>query len=101
MIKRKPYKPIADHDYHRKTDAELFFIMRDAAEAAAAMRGMDAAAESKYLDQINDAATVIGYRRRVATPVPVRESDAWTDPRDRAPPGMDQSTYDKFYKAGG
>ena len=54
-------------DYRRKTDAELHYIMRDAAEAAAAMRDMDYVAECKYLDQLNDAASEL-YRRRHAAP---------------------------------
>ena len=38
-----------------KTEAELRYIIRDAGEAARAMRGHDPKAEAKYLDQINDA----------------------------------------------
>lgn len=56
-------KPIPHHDYHAKSDAALLYIIRDAGEAAQAMRGMDYAAECKYLDQINDASTVLRYRR--------------------------------------
>ena len=56
--------PIEGHPYHEKTDAELLFIARDAKAAADAMRGMDTKAECKYLDQINDACTVMAYRRR-------------------------------------
>ena len=56
-------KPIPHHDYHAKSDAALLYIIRDAGEAAQAMRGMDYTAECKYLDQINDASTVLRYRR--------------------------------------
>ena len=49
--------------YHNKTNDELRYIMRDAYEAAKAMRGMNPEAEGKYLDQVNDAATEL-YRRR-------------------------------------
>ncbi len=48
--------------YSRKTTAQLLYILRDASEAAVAMRGMDATAEAKYLDQANDAATVLARR---------------------------------------
>lgn len=49
--------------YATKADAELEYIKRDAREAADAMRGVDAAAEAKYLDQVNDAATVLYHRQ--------------------------------------
>jgi hypothetical protein len=55
-------KPLKGHPYHNKTDAELEFIVKDAREAAQAMRGFNYEAEAKYLDQINDAFTVLGYR---------------------------------------
>lgn len=45
-------------------DAALLYIMRDANAAAVAMRGHNARAEGKYLDEVNDAATVLAYRRR-------------------------------------
>jgi hypothetical protein len=51
------------NDYRKKSDAELHYIMKDAAEAAECMKGMDPKAEAKYLDQVNDAATEL-YRRR-------------------------------------
>ena len=50
--------------YRKKTDAELQYIAKDAAEAALAMRGFDAAAEGKYLDQVNDACTVMNERAK-------------------------------------
>lgn len=49
--------------YRLKTDAQLRYIAQDAYEAAQAMRGMDDKAEAKYLDQVNDASTVL-YERR-------------------------------------
>lgn len=56
--------PIADHPYHEKTSNSLHFIMRDAHEAATNAHAMgDSKGEGKYLDQINDAATVLNYRR--------------------------------------
>lgn len=48
-----------------KTVAELHYMIRDAGEAARAMRGMDDRAECKYLDQVNDACTEL-HRRRTA-----------------------------------
>ena len=55
-------KPIKDHPYHKKSDAALQYILKDARAAADAMRGVNDQAEAKYLDQINDACTVLGYR---------------------------------------
>lgn len=57
-------KPIPGHPYHQKSDAELRYIAKDAKEAAEAMRGHSPHAENKYLDQVNDAASVLGYRQR-------------------------------------
>ena len=51
------------NNYRNKTNAELQFIIKDAAEAAEAMRGWNDPAECKYLDQVNDASTEL-YRRR-------------------------------------
>jgi len=48
--------------YRRKTDAELRYIIKDAGEAARAMRDHDPIAEAKYLDQCNDAGTVLNER---------------------------------------
>ena len=45
------------NDYKRKSDAELEYIIKDASEAARAMRDHDPSAEAKYLDQVNDAVT--------------------------------------------
>jgi len=56
--------PLKGHKYHTMSDAELRYIRKDAGEAAKNMRGMDDKAEGKYLDQINDADTVLGYRKR-------------------------------------
>jgi hypothetical protein len=56
--------PLRGHPYHKKTDAELHYIARDAHAAAQAMKGHSPDAENKYWDQVNDASTVLGYRRR-------------------------------------
>jgi hypothetical protein len=55
--------PLAGHPYHDKTDAELQYIRKDAAAAAKAMKGHSPKAEAKYLDQVNDAETVLHHRR--------------------------------------
>lgn len=52
------------NDYSKKSIEELNFIARDAHEAAQAMRGVDAAAECKYLDQVNDACTELHKRNK-------------------------------------
>jgi hypothetical protein len=48
-------------NYRKKTDAELRYILQDAGETALIQRGMSS--EQKYLDQMNDASTVL-YERR-------------------------------------
>jgi hypothetical protein len=64
-----PAMPLKGHPYHQKSDASLEYIMRDASEAAANMRAMgNREKEAKYLDQVNDAATVLAYRRRGGNP---------------------------------
>ena len=52
------------NDYRKKSEAELRYIIKDAGEAAQAMRGMDYRAECKYLDQVNDACTELSRRGR-------------------------------------
>jgi len=56
--------PIKGHEYHTKTNAELNYIIKDAGKAAIAMKGHDPKAEAKYLDQVNDASTVLHYRSK-------------------------------------
>ena len=51
------------HPYHKKSDAELRYIIADARDAANNMAGFNYEAECKYLDQINDAVTVLRYRK--------------------------------------
>ena len=63
----KRTKPIPLHPYHLKSTAELAYIVKDAGEAAVAMRGVNAQAENKYLDQVNDACTVLHYRTNDGT----------------------------------
>lgn len=59
------HKPLPDHAYHGKSDAELHYIVKDATEAAKASQSMGKL-ETKYNDQVNDAATVLGYRKRLS-----------------------------------
>ena len=56
--------PLHGHPYHKKSEAELRYIRKDAGEAARAMKGHNPRAEAKYLDQINDAETVLHYRSK-------------------------------------
>lgn len=51
-------------NYSTKTDEQLRFIILDAAEAAQAMRGLNIEAECKYLDQVNDACTILNRRTK-------------------------------------
>ena len=60
--------PLEGHDYHKKTDAELTYIAKDAHEAAEAMKSHNTAAENKYRDQANDSATVRYWRQKHGMP---------------------------------
>jgi len=66
ISRKKGRIPLEGHPYHSKTDAELRYIQRDAAEAAKAMQGHSPRSESKYLDQVNDASTVLYHRKTQA-----------------------------------
>lgn len=57
---------LTNNTYWKKTDAELRFIVKDAGEAARVMRNHDNAAESKYLEQVCDACTVLNTRKQEA-----------------------------------
>lgn len=65
LLESSETKPLPDHEYHNKTDEELKFIIKDAGEAAKAMKGHDEKAEAKYLDQVNDASTILHYRKKL------------------------------------
>jgi predicted RNA binding protein YcfA (HicA-like mRNA interferase family) len=60
--------PLEGHEYHKKTDAELIHIAKDAHEAAEAMKSHNTAAENKYRDQANDSATVRYFRKKSGMP---------------------------------
>lgn len=57
-------KPLRGHPYHQKSYDELVYIVKDAGEAARNMKGLDDRAEGKYLDQVNDALTILNWRNR-------------------------------------
>lgn len=61
--------PLKGHAFHAKTDAELRYIVKDAGEAAEAMRGHDTKAEGKYADQVHDAYTILTHRARYGSRV--------------------------------
>jgi hypothetical protein len=56
--------PLKGHPYHQKSEDELKFIIKDANEAARAMKDHSPKSESKYLDQVNDASTVLHHRKQ-------------------------------------
>jgi len=58
------------HPYHHKTDAELHYIIKDAFEAEKAIGTHDKKAMWKYGDQQNDAASILGYRKRGGKQIP-------------------------------
>ena len=60
--------PLEGHDYHKKSNAELIGIAKDAHEAAEAMKGHSTRAENKYRDQANDSATVRYFRQKSGMP---------------------------------
>jgi len=60
--------PLEDHEYHKKTDAELVYIAKDAHKAAEAMKSHNTDAENKYRDQANDSATVRHFRKTSGMP---------------------------------
>jgi hypothetical protein len=60
--------PLEGHEYHKKTNAELEYIAKDAHKAAEAMKGHNTTAENKYRDQANDSATVRYFRKKSGTP---------------------------------
>ena len=60
--------PLEGHEYHKKTDAQLEYIAKDAHKAAEAMKGHNTTAENKYRDQANDSATVRYWRKKNGMP---------------------------------
>ena len=83
-VDKRHRPPIAEHPFHKLDNMKLRYIQKDAGEAAKAMRGHDKRAEAKYLDQVNDATTILHYRSRggkqfkeavtkLGRPAPVRQ----------------------------
>ena len=60
--------PLEGHDYHKKSNAELIGIAKDAHAAAEAMKGHSPQSENKYRDQANDSATVRYFRQKSGMP---------------------------------
>ncbi len=60
--------PLEGHEYHKKSDAELVYIAKDAHKAAEAMKSHNTQAENKYRDQANDSATVRHFRQKSGMP---------------------------------
>jgi hypothetical protein len=60
--------PLEGHEYHKKTNAELEYIAKDAHKAAEAMKSHNTDAENKYRDQANDSATVRHFRKTSGMP---------------------------------
>ena len=60
--------PLEGHDYHKKSNAELEYIAKDAHKAAEAMKSHNTTAENKYRDQANDSATVRYWRQKNGMP---------------------------------
>jgi hypothetical protein len=58
---------LQNKSYWTKSDAELRYIIKDAGEASMAMMGWNYEAEAKYLDQINDASSVLYARKQKLT----------------------------------
>jgi hypothetical protein len=58
-------RPFPGHAWHRKSDAELIYILKDASDAASAAHSIDSLeSELKYLDQVHEASTILQYRRQ-------------------------------------
>ena len=60
--------PLEGHEYHKKSNAELEYIAKDAHKAAEAMKSHNTTAENKYRDQANDSATVRHFRKTSGSP---------------------------------
>lgn len=60
--------PLEGHEYHKKSNAELIHIAKDAHKAAEAMKSHNTDAENKYRDQANDSATVRYFRQKNGMP---------------------------------
>lgn len=61
----RPFKTLPDHRYHSLTVSELLYVAQDAHAAAKNFQGWNPTAECKYLDQVNDACSVMYYRAQL------------------------------------
>lgn len=58
-------KVLNGHPYHQYTNEMLKFVIRDAGEAAKCAQSLgNIDSENKYLDQLNNAATILYYRQK-------------------------------------
>ena len=58
-------KVLNGHPYHNNSDESLRYIIMDANEAAKCAHEMgNCFAENRYLDQVNDASTILYYRQK-------------------------------------
>lgn len=88
--------PLEGHPYHKKSDDELRYIIKDAGAAALAMRGHNRAAEDKYVDQVNDAQTVLYYRKNGGLKGATHEAELKPGTRVKTPHGHGKIVrYDK------
>ena len=60
-MSRRPV--LTNTSFWSKTNDQLRFILKDASEAAEAVRGWDERAENKYLEQACDASTILHTRQ--------------------------------------
>ncbi len=61
-------KVLNGHPYHNYTNKMLKFVIQDAGEAAKCAQDLgNTVAENKYLDQVNDAVTILYYRKKYLT----------------------------------
>ena len=87
--------PLKGHEYHSKSDAALKHIMKDAGEAAKAMKDHSPSSESKYLDQVNDAATVLHYRKKHNLMGHVKDKDVRKEDVEQMDEKKGTGKYDK------
>lgn len=59
----RTYRPLRLHRYHCLSDDALRYVIKDAGLALECIKGYDKVAESKYADQICDAATILHWRK--------------------------------------
>jgi hypothetical protein len=97
--------PLEGHEYHKKTDAELVHIAKDAHAAAEAMKSHNTTAENKYRDQANDSATVRHFRKTSGMPDwykkkygHMKEGIVTEMDKSQTPPGRDGGQGDAFKK---